>query len=145
MLKDDEDPPFPCPVGALDEHARGIWDSWQGNLRNPGDMVAHRYHTTPARVHFWPDSSRTDQTIADAISSEWGFIVPHDSLFLIVCEARPDALGNPWYQVVVGGRMGYLRAGNSSDPQEYIDTQRAHVAKYGEEVNGHEIGRSPHA
>lgn len=143
MLVEDEEPPFPCPVGSLDEHAREIWDTWQASLRNPGDVVAYRYHSTPARVHFWPESSDTDQRIARSISEEWGFIVPHDSLFLIVCEARPDALGNSWYEVIVDGRLGYLPASDTSDPQEYIDARRAHEACHGAEVTGHEIGRRP--
>jgi len=136
---------FPCPVELLDKDARKIWDSWQDDLRAPGEMLAHRYHTTPARIHQWPDASGTDQDNARRLSPEWGRIVPHDSLFLVIMSARPDCLGNPWYLVSVATQVGYLRAADTSDPQEYIDTQRKHVADHGREVTGHELGRLPHA
>lgn len=108
-------------------------------------MLAHRYHTTPARIHPWPDASDIDQAEARRLSSEWGRLVPHDSLFLVITAAQPDCMGNPWYLVSTANLVGYLSASNTSDPQDYIDTQRAHVAKYGKEVTGHELGRLPHA
>lgn len=104
--------PFPIRDPALlDESAK---DSRRRNLRRvpkPGDLRCHAPNVSPARVHYWPDSSSTDQKIAREYSSDWGFIVAPTTVFSVI-DVAYDNLGNAWCLVLCGGtdgRMGYVK------------------------------------
>ena len=119
--------PYPITdVSLLDGAAREIRRKNLKHLARPGDVMCHAPNSTPARVHYWPDSSTTDQALARAYSPDWGFIVDPDSTFLVVNVAY-DNLGNAWYLVMVGGtdgRMGYVR------DLVTVEDWKLHEAKY---------------
>lgn len=106
--------PFPIADPALlSPEARRLRLSNMHITPKPGDLVCHCPNVTPARVHYWPDHSGTDQEIARAYApGEWGFIVDPDTLFSVANVAY-DNLGNFWCLVLVlvhgtDGRMGYV-------------------------------------
>lgn len=103
--------PYPITdASLLDGTAQEVRLSNLPHVPKPGDVMCHAPNVTPSRVHFWPDSSSTDQEIARAYSKERGFLVPPTATFTVVNVAY-DNLGNAWCLVLAGGtdgRMGYV-------------------------------------